>query len=130
VKINTAKRPRLNRQCDDTSASKTLNDEPTKFVYKTAETLSRAAEYPLGRTTRSKRRCGILRAGERCRSSSTASSAAGGITSTSFKNLSSFSDLALDAEAVSAETSPSSTSDHLKDESYEVERILEHKVVN
>lgn len=130
LKINTAKRPHLNRQCDDTSASESSDDEPTKFVNETVETLSKTAEYPPGGTTRPEKRSGITRAEERCRSSSTASSAADSITSTSSENLSSFLDQALDEEAVATETSPSSTNDYPDDESYEVERILEHKVVS
>jgi hypothetical protein len=130
VKINTAKQPCINWQCDDTSASKSSHDGPTKFVNKTVETLSEAAEYTLGRTTKPKKISSITRVKERCRSSSTTSSAADGITSTSSKKLSLFSDLALDKEAVAAETSPSSAGDYPKDESCEVERILKHKVVN
>jgi hypothetical protein len=123
VKINTAKRPCLKRQYDDTSASKCSDNEPPKFVNETVEALSKATEYLLGRTTRPKRRFGISRVEERRRSSSTTSSAADSITSTSSENLLSFSDLALDEEAVAAETPPLSTSDHSDEESYEVERI-------
>jgi hypothetical protein len=101
------------------------------------ETLSEAADYKPGRKARPKRRSSITRGEERCRSSSTTSSAAQGIqeisqrcASVSSESSLSSSDMAFDEGAVTAETPPSHTSDYPEEESNEVERILEHKVVN